>query len=483
MRMWPFVLLTIATIASSACLAPIDSESRPPVDTITPPPPPPPPSDTITGRVTDLHAAGTTSVSATLMFTEVSDGTGRPASYDVRYTAGPMNWGSAPSVTQGTCATPLAGAHVGATLTCTVLGLAPGTAYQFQAVAFRGTLNLNARFGSLSPVASVVTAGSTAPVAAVVLTPPSAGLFVGGTQQFAATLRDAGGSLVTGRTITWQSSNTAVASVGATGLATAKAVGTATVTATSEGKSGSAAVTVDSALPPPAGGAWPNEPQGWAVVNDYDMSGLNAGRWLNVYASDITGGGFSVTSDATAPASPPGVWQFAYPAGFTGSGLAPATEYFTMTPASALYVGFWWKPSNPWQGHSTGVNKLMFLFTGDPRTLSGNMTIQMFGFGNGPFKTRMVGEGFEDVSYAENAGSTSPLTLGVWHRIEILMNAPTGALRWWVDGKLIGSYSGVPYPAAGFFQLEFSPTWGGVAGSAKGENDFFWFDHVHVSRP
>ena len=37
MRMWPFVLLTIATIASSACLAPIDSESRPPVDTTTTP--------------------------------------------------------------------------------------------------------------------------------------------------------------------------------------------------------------------------------------------------------------------------------------------------------------------------------------------------------------------------------------------------------------------------------------------------------------
>jgi hypothetical protein len=75
------------------------------------------------------------------------------------------------------------------------------------------------------------------------------------------------------------------------------------------------------------------------------------------------------------------------------------------------------------------------------------------------------------------------LALGVWHRIEVLMNSPAGSLKWWVDGKLVGSYTGVPYPSYGFFQTEFSPTWGGVGGSNKTENDYFWFDQVHISHP
>src|SRR5207247_9459663 len=50
---------------------------------------------------------------------------------------------------------------------CTVSGLVAGTDYQFQLIAFRGTLNVNAVFGALSNVA----AGTTA-VAAVPAGPP-----------------------------------------------------------------------------------------------------------------------------------------------------------------------------------------------------------------------------------------------------------------------------------------------------------------------
>jgi len=89
----------------------------------------------------------------TRSFTEVDDGAGQPASYDVRYAVAPISWGSAHSVTQGSCATPLRGTSVGARRTCTVLGLAPMTTYQFQLVAFHGTLNQDAVFGGLSNVA------------------------------------------------------------------------------------------------------------------------------------------------------------------------------------------------------------------------------------------------------------------------------------------------------------------------------------------
>src|SRR5947208_15235467 len=109
------------------------------------------------GTVTDLAVSGIADTSATLSFTEVTDGTGQPASYDVRYSVAPISWGSASDVTRGTCTTPVQGTAIGARRTCTVLGLVASTAYQFQLVAFRGTLNMNAVFGGLSNVASATT--------------------------------------------------------------------------------------------------------------------------------------------------------------------------------------------------------------------------------------------------------------------------------------------------------------------------------------
>jgi len=114
------------------------------------------------GTVTDLAVVGVTDTVATLAFTEVNDGTGLPASYDIRFGVAPISWGgSLPSVTRGTCATPVAGSAIGALRKCTVLGLQPSTTYQFQLVAFRGTLNLNAVFGGLSNIAGATTSPST----------------------------------------------------------------------------------------------------------------------------------------------------------------------------------------------------------------------------------------------------------------------------------------------------------------------------------
>src|SRR3989442_1035738 len=69
----------------------------------------------------------------------------------------------------------------------------------------------------------------------------------GATPQFTATLKDSAGNVLTGRTITWASSAGAVATVNGSGLVSGVAAGVATITATSEGQSGSAAVTVTTA--------------------------------------------------------------------------------------------------------------------------------------------------------------------------------------------------------------------------------------------
>jgi uncharacterized protein YjdB len=105
-----------------------------------------------------------------------------------------------------------------------------------------GSATITATSEGKSGTASVTV--TNVPVATVTVTPATSTLQIGGTVQLTATLRDAGGNALTGRTTTWTSSNTTAATVSATGLVTARAAGTATITATSEGKSGTASVTV-----------------------------------------------------------------------------------------------------------------------------------------------------------------------------------------------------------------------------------------------
>src|SRR6266566_3279474 len=70
------------------------------------------------------------------------------------------------------------------------------------------------------------------PVASVAVSPPSATLGVGQTVQLTGTPKDANGNPLTGRTITWGSSNTTVATVTGRGLVTGVVAGSATNTAT-----------------------------------------------------------------------------------------------------------------------------------------------------------------------------------------------------------------------------------------------------------
>jgi uncharacterized protein YjdB len=91
---------------------------------------------------------------------------------------------------------------------------------------------------------SVIVTVAVGGVAVVIVTPSAATLLPGGTQQLTATPADANGNVLGGRTVTWTTSNPSVATVNASGLVTAVAIGTATIAATADGKSGSAAITV-----------------------------------------------------------------------------------------------------------------------------------------------------------------------------------------------------------------------------------------------
>lgn len=97
---------------------------------------------------------------------------------------------------------------------------------------------------------ALVSACSSDPVrvASVTVSPSTATRAVGESVQLAATTADAKGASLSGRAVTWSSSNTSFATVSADGLVTGVAPGAVIVTATSEAQTGSAAITV---IPPP----------------------------------------------------------------------------------------------------------------------------------------------------------------------------------------------------------------------------------------
>jgi uncharacterized protein YjdB len=85
-----------------------------------------------------------------------------------------------------------------------------------------------------TPTATVTVTVLIAPVASAVLLPSPTGVLVGRTVVLTLNLFDAGGEPLStaGRTVTWSTSNAAVATVNSSGVVTGVAVGSATVTAT-----------------------------------------------------------------------------------------------------------------------------------------------------------------------------------------------------------------------------------------------------------
>jgi len=82
--------------------------------------------------------------------------------------------------------------------------------------------------------------------ATITVTPALDTLVAATTGQLTATARDANGTVITGVTFTWGSNATGVATVSQTGLVTAVAAGSATITASAQGQSGSATIVVTS---------------------------------------------------------------------------------------------------------------------------------------------------------------------------------------------------------------------------------------------
>lgn len=107
-----------------------------------------------------------------------------------------------------------------------------------------GTATITATSGAAHGTATITV--KLVPVVTVVVNPGALALFTGETSQLGVVAQDSDGNTLslTGRTVTWKSNKTAVATVSATGLVTAGGVGSAVITATVDGQQGFASVTV-----------------------------------------------------------------------------------------------------------------------------------------------------------------------------------------------------------------------------------------------
>jgi hypothetical protein len=180
----------------------------------------------------------------------------------------------------------------------------------------------------------------------------------------------------------------------------------------------------------------------------------------------------------------PDVLQFTFPLGF-GGGSAPATEYFDFPRATHFYASFQWKANADWQGHSSDVNKLAFVYLA---TGEGDVVLEFYGPPGGPYDLRAALElaGADKRFFLIPNVNNVPVRLGDWHHIEwqIQYNTTTspanGVVRWWMDGTLIGQYTDVLFPATPLEEFQLSPTWGGV-GDVKKQTDYFWYANAFLS--
>lgn len=188
------------------------------------------------------------------------------------------------------------------------------------------------------------------PVASVTVSPATTSIVVGQTAQLTAVPRDASGNPLTGRTITWATSNVAFATVAAAGLVTGIGAGSATITATSGGQKGTAVVTVTAAT-------------GGVVLLQESFADANfaARGWYD-----------NTSETVTSANSPPGP----YPTGSTSALVAHWTQgatdpfgsgslrhLFTATPT--LYISYWVQYSANWVGSGVAYHPHEFVVLSD----------------------------------------------------------------------------------------------------------------------
>ena len=316
-----------------------------------------------------------------------------------------------------------------------------------------------------------------ASVHSVEVSPVTPTILVGQMAQLTALPKDERGEPLPGDAVTWSSSDTSVATVTESGLVLAVAAGTAMITATTEGRTGTATVTVSAERSTPT-----NEPPGLILINEqgWDCIGCNGWRYHAQHGSA------DIQVDRTAPRSPSSVLRVVFPTSMPRDS-APGNHWLVLaTPHRwrELYVAYWIKWGEPWDAREQGA-KVSFNWT-----QRGQYIYTLLGPGEPPYEIAKVvgwppyGYGYGDGGVWHTNVTQTPVLPGQWYFVEEYYGYPStpgrsdGVMRWWVNGTLNGTYTDVTYPAdGGFVQFEFPFT----RQAKPMATSYVYLDHTRVS--
>ncbi|HEY2379357.1 MAG TPA: Ig-like domain-containing protein, partial [Gemmatimonadaceae bacterium] len=291
-----------------------------------------------------------------------------------------------------------------------------------------------------------------APVASVAVTLNSSTLSIGQSTQAVAKLSDASGNVLTGRSVAWSSSNTSVATVDTLGLVTAVAAGTAAISATSEGVSGSAQLTISA-----------------PTDNSVFGEGFESGT-LAAWQDGVNTRKQQVLNNASLAHSGTHVLQVTYPAGQSGGWL---TRFF-MPGYDSIFASYWVRLDPSWTGPTTlltlrgsrtddqwsafgrstdcptGSDFFATTIKAGTSTNSLDMTFMTWYPGMPTSSDGVtctgVGQGMGSVTYA----ASRLISVGAWHRLDFWVKLNTvgqsnGQQAMWLDGQLVGQWTGLTF--------------------------------------
>ncbi len=369
------------------------------------------------------------------------------------------------------------------------------------AVASQATITATSEGQSGTATVTVV---SNAPVASVTVTPATASVAVGQTVQLTATLRDANGNVLSGRTVLWTSDNAVVATVDGTGLVSGVSAGPAVITATSEGKSGSASVTVTA----PSGAPECATPQpGWIWCDDFEQNRLS-----QYFEYDSAGGSFVRVTGVGVGGSYGMRVRFALGQVEAGSlhlamGKVPDPYFRTVDAGTALYRDVYWRMyvrTQPgWVGGSgyklsraisfatsTWAEAMMAHLWGDPPATGELLMDPASGTdAAGNLKTTKYND-FANFRWLGALSGVTPLFdashVGQWYCVEAHAQlndagSSNGVFEFWINGNLDARETGLnwvgSYSAYAINALFFENYWN--TGSPAAQERYF--DNIVIS--
>ena len=283
----------------------------------------------------------------------------------------------------------------------------------------QGAANIAASYGSISGSTTItVTLPALTSIAVI---PANPSVPVGAHQQFTAVLSYSDGSTKdTTTSVSWSSSATTVATINSSGLASALAAGSTTITAASESVTGSTVLTVFQpqcvTAPPGLIGWWTGD------GNTVDIAGNNSGTLQNgaTYGNGEVGQAFS----------------------FTGNGASVLVNSPVYSPSSGTLM-FWFMPTGAGSltGSYDGTNRTPGLSVDSNSNLNwefGNLSAQ----GVGPVSLNQ----WSHVALTYST-SNSEVSINVYLNGSLAASAIASPLSAWYPQVAFGAYLGGQQPS------------------------------------